>query len=434
MSGLAAILARVRRPTLLVHYSARGPSAFLAAALLTSSLLIAAPLEARAETANEEAEARALFEEGEAAYRAGELERALERWTLAYERSGRPALLYNLAQVYARLDRLVEERNALERYLAAEGVDEDGADRIPEGIRENIEARLRLIDHRLAISREFGADELTEEERQADPRELFRDGERHYHGGRYEEALSAWLLAYQLSGRTALLYNLAQAYSRLGMLEEEKATLEAFLSDTDEGAVNETLTQSATERLEAIVDRLERTRLEIVGSLDDAEIFLNEEYIGRLPLDGPIKVSPTTHRISGRAEGFADAVATVSMRPGMTSRVELHFEALEIMSERKMKKLPLSLLISGASVAAVGAVVGGLAYGQANGAGINTPEGDRALRMARGADTLLAVGAATFISGIITHIVQKKRASADDDEISIAPSADGLTLGYGRRF
>jgi len=250
----------------------------------------------------------------------------------------------------------------------------------------------------------------------------------------YEEALSAWLLAYQLSGRTALLYNLAQAYSRLGMLEEEKATLEAFLSDTDEGAVNETLTQSATERLEAIVDRLERTRLEIVGSLDDAEIFLNEEYIGRLPLDGPIKVSPTTHRISGRAEGFADAVATVSMRPGMTSRVELHFEALEITSERKMKKLPLSLLISGASVAAVGAVVGGLAYGQANGAGINTPEGDRALRMARGADTLLAVGAATFISGIITHIVQKKRASADDDEISIAPSADGLTLGYGRRF
>lgn len=379
---------------------------------------------------DDELEARALFEEGETAYRAGDLELALDRWTRAYERSGHAALLYNLAQVYARLDRLVEERAALERYL------ESGE--LPEGIRENIDARLRLIDHRLAISREFGAGELSDEQREADPRELFREGERHYHGGRYEEALGAWLLAYQLSGRSALLYNLAQVYSRLGMLEEEKATLEAFLNGEDEGAIEETLKQSAIERLEAIVDRLERTRVEISGTLEGAEIFLNEEYIGSLPLAGPVRVSPTTHRISGRAEGYADAVATVSVRAGTTARVELHFESLEIMSERRMKKLPLSLLISGASVAAVGAVVGGLAYGQANGAGIDTPEGDRALRMAKSADAILAAGAATFISGIITHIVQKKRSAAEDErgagELSLAPALGGMSVFYGLRF
>lgn len=386
-----------------------------------------APAAASAE--DEDAAARSLFEEGEAAYRAGELELALESWTLAYEQSKRPALLYNLAQVYARLDRLVEERSALERYL------ESGE--IPEGIRENIDARLRLIDHRLAISRVYGADELSDEQRQADPRELFREGERHYHGGRYEDALSAWLLAYQLSGRIALLYNLAQVYSRLGMLEEEKTTLESFLSDQDEDAIDEGLRTSAEERLEAIVDRLERTRVEIVGSLDDAEVFLNEEYIGRLPLDGPLQVSPTTHRISARAEGYADAVATISVRAGTTARVELHFEAIEIKSERRVKKLPLSLLITGASVAAVGGVVGGLAYGQANGAGINTPEGDRALRMAKSADVFLAIGAATFVSGLITHFVQKKREKNEEEvkgEIGIAPTRGGLSLGYERRF
>lgn len=386
-----------------------------------------APAAASAE--DEDAAARSLFEEGEAAYRAGELELALESWTLAYEQSKRPALLYNLAQVYARLDRLVEERSALERYL------ESGE--IPEGIRENIDARLRLIDHRLAISRVYGADELSDEQRQADPRELFREGERHYHGGRYEDALSAWLLAYQLSGRIALLYNLAQVYSRLGMLEEEKTTLESFLSDQDEDAIDEGLRTSAEERLEAIVDRLERTRVEIVGSLDDAEVFLNEEYIGRLPLDGPLQVSPTTHRISARAEGYADAVATISVRAGTTARVELHFEAIEIKSERRVKKLPLSLLITGASVAAVGGVVGGLAYGQANGAGINTPEGDRALRMAKSADVFLAIGAATFVSGLITHFVQKKRGQNEEEvkgEIGIAPTRGGLSLGYERRF
>lgn len=416
MSGLTAILASVNQFRFLTIVCALGV------------LALQSPATVFADEA--EAEARVLFQEGEQAYREGGYERALERWTLAYERSGRPAFLYNLAQVYARMDRLVDEREALLRYI------EYGE--VPDGIRENIDARLRLIEHRLALSRELGADELTEEERAADPRELFREGERHYHGGRYEEALAAWQLAYQLSGRIALLYNLAQAYSRLGMLEEEKVTLEAFLQDSGEEGIAEALRTSAQERLEAIVERLERTRVEIVGSLDGAEVFLNEEYIGKLPLDAPIRVSPTTHRISARAEGYADAVATISVRPGTTSRVELHFEALEIKSERRVKKVPLALFIGGASVAAVGAVVGGLAYGQANGAGIGTEEGDRALRMAKSADVLLAVGAATFVGGLITHFVQKKRGGtapeSANDSIGFAPTRDGLSIGYERRF
>jgi hypothetical protein len=49
---------------------------------------------------------------------------------------------------------------------------------------------------------------------------LFLNGQRLYDEGRYEEAVQAFKTAYELSKRPLMLFNMANAYERLGQLEQ----------------------------------------------------------------------------------------------------------------------------------------------------------------------------------------------------------------------
>lgn len=64
-----------------------------------------------------EAEARALFEAGFAAYEAGRYSDALGHFERAYERSGRAGLLFNVGQCHDRLREDERAIEAFERYL-----------------------------------------------------------------------------------------------------------------------------------------------------------------------------------------------------------------------------------------------------------------------------------------------------------------------------
>ncbi len=57
---------------------------------------------------------------------------------------------------------------------------------------------------------------------------LFLRGDRLYSEGQYEESVDAFRESYELSGRPELLYNLANAYERLGRLEEALAVLREY--------------------------------------------------------------------------------------------------------------------------------------------------------------------------------------------------------------
>jgi len=65
-------------------------------------------------------------------------------------------------------------------------------------------------------------------------RELYLRGESAYQEGNYAQAISALKLAYELSRRPALLYNLANAFERLGRYEEAAAQLERYAADAPE--------------------------------------------------------------------------------------------------------------------------------------------------------------------------------------------------------
>ncbi len=62
-------------------------------------------------------------------------------------------------------------------------------------------------------------------------RELYREGDRLYAEGRYEEALDQFSKAFELSGRATLLFNMANSYERLARYAEAAEVLRRYLPD-----------------------------------------------------------------------------------------------------------------------------------------------------------------------------------------------------------
>jgi hypothetical protein len=91
-------------------------SMVLSAALLSSVGESAALAQPEANT--DDRRARELFLTGDTAYAEGRYADALRAFTEAYELSGRPQLLFNLANCYERLGRNADAIDALEKYLA----------------------------------------------------------------------------------------------------------------------------------------------------------------------------------------------------------------------------------------------------------------------------------------------------------------------------
>jgi tetratricopeptide (TPR) repeat protein len=72
------------------------------------------------------------------------------------------------------------------------------------------------------------AQELSANDQEA--RSLFESGRSAFAQGRYEAALSRFQEAYELSGRSALLYNIATTHDRLRHDREAIESFEAFLA------------------------------------------------------------------------------------------------------------------------------------------------------------------------------------------------------------
>jgi tetratricopeptide (TPR) repeat protein len=79
-----------------------------------------------------------------------------------------------------------------------------------------------------------GAAEKPSSSSDKEARKLFYQGDRLYEEGKYEEAVAAFEKAYALSHRPELLFNLANAYERLGQYEEALRALRDFAPSAPE--------------------------------------------------------------------------------------------------------------------------------------------------------------------------------------------------------
>jgi hypothetical protein len=86
------------------------------------------------------AEAKRLFDEGANAYGTGNYEEAIKLWKAAYQLSGKPLILDNLANAYEKLGDLRQTREYLARWR----------DAAPPEELPMLDARIRTLDGRIA--------------------------------------------------------------------------------------------------------------------------------------------------------------------------------------------------------------------------------------------------------------------------------------------
>ncbi|MFH0899345.1 MAG: tetratricopeptide repeat protein [Pseudomonadota bacterium] len=85
----------------------------------------------------------------------------------------------------------------------------------------------------------------------------FQAGEQYYVRGRYEEAIREFKEAHRLSSKPALLYNIAEAYERLGDLEQARDFLEQYLAS---GSAAADEAEAIREKIKVLEERIARMR------------------------------------------------------------------------------------------------------------------------------------------------------------------------------
>ncbi len=159
---------------------------------------------------------------------------------------------------------------------------------------------------------------------QDDARTLFQRGQVAYSQGDYDAAISTWTQAYALDPRPLLQWNLAQAYERLGRLDEAATALNLFLEHADPADEHQA---EARARLGAIRTRIEATGIMLHGGPEGAVVTLDGADAGRLPRPDAFHVTPGSHRIVVRAAGYADFTSTVVVPAGQQTEVPVEMTA-----------------------------------------------------------------------------------------------------------
>ena len=129
--------------------------------LLACVAVIATPARAQSPSGPaDDTAARALFEEGRAAYAEGRYEEALELFERVYVRSPFPELLFNVGLLHQRLGHDRAALGAFEEYLE---MTEEGAD------RGEVERRIRMLRIRLREAEGLGEETPRAVDEEADP-------------------------------------------------------------------------------------------------------------------------------------------------------------------------------------------------------------------------------------------------------------------------
>jgi hypothetical protein len=150
-----------------------------------------------------------------------------------------------------------------------------------------------------------------EEVQQAQVR--WNEGKAYFDAGNFEAARVAFKQAYTVFPHAAFLQNLGEAELRTGRNVEAARHFTAFLRASSSGspAQRELARKSlakAAERLASIV---------VTTNVDDAEIRVDEEVVGRSPL-GSLAwyVEPGRHLVTARKEGYLDGTERVDVGIG----------------------------------------------------------------------------------------------------------------------
>jgi len=264
----------------------------------------------------------------------------------------------------------------------------------------------------------------------SEARTLFLDGQSKYRHGDYEGAIEAWTAAYAIDPRPLLRYNMAQAYGRMGRVEEELEALEDFVQSAP---ADEPSLADARARLAALRQRLQSTAITIEGGPEGAHLSIDGAPHGLLPRPDPVLVEPGAHQVTVEAEGYLPFTASVSVLAGGQASVTVEMQEAVAAPDtsREVAPLHVALWAGGGGVLLAGVAVGAVAFAKSGDAVEGSSAADQAHNMAMAADVLMGVGAAAAFTGVILYLVGAG-SDADTEPEEMARMRFAPEVGPGR--
>jgi hypothetical protein len=153
-------------------------------------------------------------------------------------------------------------------------------------------------------------------------RQRFQEGVKLFDAKKFEEARAAFLQAYALKKHPAVLLNLAQSEVKSNHPVDAARHFSQYLLENSSAppADRKTAEQGLAEA------RLKTGRVQVEVNVPGAEIFVDDELIGKAPLREPVDVGPGQHKVEARFAGYPNASGQVSTATGQVVALSLKLD------------------------------------------------------------------------------------------------------------
>ncbi len=323
-------------------------------------------------------QAKAYVDAGLAAQNGNDYDTAIVFYSKAYDLVPHPVLLFNIAQAHRLAGRMDQAINAYQRFLATH----------PQGAEAQIARDL--------------LDELTK--RSAEQAHHLEQATRARKDGRFDDACVELEAAYALDPQPDLLYQIGQAYAKLGKCDEASTFYKRFLG---------------TQKGPQIRDRIDRA----------IEECKPDFTVARQPSKPPDNARPPPDEPTPAKSPSVQTARTKQVpSPNIAQRHTPWYE----------DKLGDSLVIGGFAAAVVSLVVYRSALSDLDSAEQSSDYQqvltlvDRAYSKRMPSIVLASGGTALITAGILRYVLRSK--TIDSLAIRIAPVRDGGMVSYARRF
>jgi tetratricopeptide (TPR) repeat protein len=156
----------------------------------------------------------------------------------------------------------------------------------------------------------------------AGARQHYNSGQDYYAQGRYEKAIEEFEEAYRLDrSKHLLLFNISQAYERMGALNKAVEYLKRYLKK-DPRADNRVSLESKIANLEA---RIANTGVVVTSNQTGATIYVDDKKVGLTPEEKVISLQPGAHKVRVSKTGYKDFLINVGVSMGHSVPVEANF-------------------------------------------------------------------------------------------------------------
>ena len=153
-------------------------------------------------------------------------------------------------------------------------------------------------------------DEKTAEQKEADRH--FKSGVALFGEQKFSEALAEFDRAYEISPAPIVLYNIAACHRELSHYSEAVKYYRRFLDEGADKAPADRIVAAKAE-LDGILQRIARVS---VSAPDGAEVLVDGQSVGTMPLDMPLIVAPGEHKVVVHLEGKKDGDKNLHVASG----------------------------------------------------------------------------------------------------------------------